>query len=36
MLLAFPKDLSVGKSWDIQYNRENYIALALTQYEALI
>jgi hypothetical protein len=31
MLLALPKDLSVGKSWDLQYNRECHMALALAQ-----
>jgi hypothetical protein len=30
------KDLSVDKSWDLQYNHEGYMALALAQYEDLI
>jgi len=33
MLLALHKDLSVDKSWDLQYNREGYMALALVKYE---
>ena len=35
MLLALPKDLSVGKSWDIQYNRGCHMALALAQKQDL-
>jgi hypothetical protein len=35
MLLALPKDLSVGKSWNLQYNRKGYMALALVKYEDL-
>jgi hypothetical protein len=31
MLLALPKDLFVGKSWDLQYNRECHMTLALAQ-----
>ena len=27
--------LSFGKSWDLQYNCEGYMALALAQYENL-
>jgi hypothetical protein len=33
MLLALHKDLSFGKSWDLQYNHEGYMALALVKYE---
>jgi hypothetical protein len=29
--LALPKNLSVDKSWNLQYNREGYMALALVQ-----
>ena len=29
--LGLPKDLFVGKSWDIQYNRLCHMALALAQ-----
>jgi len=35
MLLALPKDLSVGKSWDIQYTLGCHMALALAQYQDL-
>jgi len=35
MLLALHKDLSVDKSWDIQYNHEGYMVLALVKYEDL-
>ena len=31
MLLALPKDLSIGKSWDIQSNRGCHMAVALAQ-----
>ena len=31
MLLALPKDISIGKSWDIHYNRECHMTLALAQ-----
>ena len=36
MLLALHKDLSVGKSWDLRYNREGYMALVLVKYENLL
>jgi hypothetical protein len=31
--LALRKDLFIGKSWDIQYNCEDHMALALVKYE---
>jgi hypothetical protein len=31
--LALHKDLFIGKSWDIQYNYEGHMALALVKYE---
>jgi hypothetical protein len=31
--LALCKDLFIGKSWDIQYNCEGHMALALVKYE---
>jgi hypothetical protein len=33
--LALYKDLFIGKSWDIQYNYEGHMALALVKYEDL-
>jgi hypothetical protein len=33
--LALRKDLFIGKSWDIQYNCENHMALVLVKYEDL-
>jgi hypothetical protein len=35
MLLALHKDLFIGKSWDLQYNCEGHMALALVKYEDL-
>jgi hypothetical protein len=31
--LALRKDLFIGKSWDIQYNYEDHMALVLVKYE---
>jgi hypothetical protein len=33
--LALRKDLFIGKSWDIQYNCEDHMALVLVKYEDL-
>jgi hypothetical protein len=33
--LALPKDLFIGKSWDIQYNCGGHMALALVKFEDL-
>jgi len=35
MFMVLHKDLSVGKSWDIQYNRGCHMALALAQKQDL-
>jgi hypothetical protein len=35
MLLAMHKDSFIGKSWDLQYNYEGHMALALVKYEDL-
>jgi hypothetical protein len=35
MLLTLHKDWSVSTSWDLQYNCEGYMALALVKYEDL-
>jgi hypothetical protein len=35
MLLALHKDLFISKSWDLRYNYEGHMALALVKYEDL-
>jgi hypothetical protein len=35
MLLALHKDLFIGKSWELPYNCEGHMFLALVKYEDL-